>query len=65
MNEFACVTENAIKIYDKQGKIRLVYEGLNIRGCYDVHQGYLYTISSTIHKPVIIYRRSNDWEAEK
>ena len=45
--------------------LRLVYEGLNIKGCYEVHEGYLYTINNAINKPIVIYRKNNSWVPEE
>ena len=48
MDNYVQVSEKFIKVYDRNMCLRIVYEGLNIRGCQTVHQGYLYTISDTI-----------------
>ena len=53
-DSFASVTEKYIRVYDKDMKLRLQFEGLNIRSCQQVHQGYLYTISDNITKPPLI-----------
>ena len=41
-------------IYDKNLNMKLLYEGLKIRSCQDIHQGYLYTISDNINLPYSI-----------
>ena len=44
-DSYAQISNKMIKVYDKEMNLRLRFEGLNIRYCEDVHQGYLYTIS--------------------
>lgn len=56
VNSLAMVTEDNLVVFgkdenrNKNEKIRprIVFKGLNIRGCVQVHQGYLYTISDPI-----------------
>ena len=47
-DSYAEVSDRYLNIYDSQLKMKREYEGLNIRSCQDVHQGYLYTISDEI-----------------
>ena len=47
-DNYVQVSEKYIKIYSRDMKLRLIFEGLNIRGCQSVHHRYLYTISDTI-----------------
>lgn len=58
------VKEKTVKVYDQDMALRLVYEGLNIRGCRMVHQGYLYCISDNITKPPIITNFDGSGEPE-
>ena len=44
--------------------LRLVFEGLYIRGCQMVHQGYLYTISDTITTAPVITNYEGSGEPE-
>ena len=53
-DNYVQVKENSVKVYDQKMNLRLVYEGLNIRGCRMVHQGYLYCMSNNITKPPMI-----------
>ena len=46
-------------IYDKHLNMKLLFEGLNIRSCQDIHQGYLYTISDNIKMPYSIKNFEN------
>ena len=48
MDNYATVTEKAIKVYNKMMRLRLVFEGFNIRSCQQIHQSYLYTISDHV-----------------
>ena len=42
------MTEKQIRVYSREMKLRLIFEGLQIRGCQSAHQRYLYTISDPI-----------------
>lgn len=53
-DNYVQVKENSVKVYDQKMNLRIVYEGLNIRGCRMVHQGYLYCMSNNITKPPMI-----------
>ena len=33
-----------MKIYDKKMKLCRMFKGMNIRGCVEIHQRYLYSI---------------------
>ena len=61
------MTEKAISVYDEEMRIRLVFEGLNIRSCQEVHQGYLYTISDSVKFAPLItkYEGESAGETEK
>ena len=51
MDSYANVNEKSLQIYDSSENLCLTYTGLNIRGCQDVDQGYLYAISDGIAMP--------------
>ena len=51
MDSYANVNEKSMRIFDSQENLCLTYTGLNIRGCQDVDQGYLYAISDAIVRP--------------
>ena len=59
MDSYAEISDKQIMIYDKHLNMKLLYEGLNIRSCQDIHQGYLYTISDDIKLPYSIKNFEN------
>ena len=45
--------------------MKLMFEGLNIRSCQDIHQGYLYTISDEVKLPYSVkYFENGELETE-
>ena len=61
-DSYAEISENQIMIYDKEMNMKLLYEGLNLRSCQDIHQGYIYTISDEINSPYTIKTYENGEE---
>ena len=53
-DNYVQVTEQSIRVYGRNMKLRLIFEGMCIRGCQQAHQRYLYTISDTITSPPTI-----------
>ena len=39
-----------MKIYDPKMKLKMVYEGMNIRNSVEIHQRYLYSIDDTLEQ---------------
>ena len=59
IDSYAEISDKQIMIYDKHLNMKLLFEGLNIRSCQDIHQGYLYTISDNIKMPYSIKNFEN------
>lgn len=49
--DFAQISQDKIKIYDKNLHLRLLFNGINTRNCRYLHQSYLYTIADEEVKP--------------
>ena len=64
-DSYVQVSKKMIKIYDKSMKLRLSFEGLNIRQCEDVDQSYMYTVSDAIERPYLIRDVESDYEPNK
>ena len=64
-DSYAEISDKQIMIYDKDMNMKLLYEGLNIRSCLDIHQGYLYTISDSIAAPYTIKTYKDGEEVSK
>ena len=42
------ISENSMKIYNTNMKLQMVYEGMNIRNCVEIHHRYLYSIDDAL-----------------
>ena len=64
-DSYVQVSAKKIQVYNKEMEIRLTFDGLNIRSCHDVHQGYLYTISNSLKRPYTITDDEHDSDPQK
>ena len=46
--DFVQVSSESIKVFDENGEIRFVFEGLKIRSVVDVDHQFLYTINDSV-----------------
>ena len=65
INSYGQITGEQVSLYDKDMQIQYAIKGLNIRGCIQLDQRYLYAISDSINVPITVSSNTSDEKVEE